>query len=227
MMAGTNVMVTVASSAAKVRCPHLLFHNVLGTETVSALLDYVTARERDFEPAVVWRRQSGRIDRAVRDCYYLWDLGKFEASFRGLLDGIVAHALHQLGLFEPAVEASEFEICAFGHGGHFTPHIDTLEKLKWVRILSCVYYFAATPRRFSGGILRLYGFPTSSAKGGPAPQTVDIMPETDSLVVFPSWLWHEVLAVEVPSKAWADGRFTINCWVHRINPSADAAPTAC
>jgi Rps23 Pro-64 3,4-dihydroxylase Tpa1-like proline 4-hydroxylase len=144
-----------------------------------------------------------------------------------LLDRIAVHALRELELFEPAVEPSEFEMCAFGNGGHFAPHIDTFETLNRLRILSCVYYFATTPRRFSGGILRLHGFPTSSSKSGLEPPIVDIMPETDSLVVFPSWLRHEVLPVEVPSKAWANGRFTINCWVHRVNPPADAAPIGC
>ena len=211
---------------AKARCPHLLYHNVMGTETVAALLDYALARERDFIPGVVRNRQSRRqrVDRSVRDCYRLTDLGKFRAPVRALLDRIAVQALRQLELFEPSVEPSEFEMCAYGNGGHFAPHIDTFETLDRVRILSCVYYFASTPRRFSGGILRLHGFPTSSAKSGGQPQIAEIMPETDSLVIFPSWLRHEVLPVEVPSRAWADGRFTINCWIRRASAPADAVP---
>ena len=50
------------------------------------------------------------------------------------------------------------------------------------------------------------------------PVFADIEPETDSLVAFPSWLRHEVLPVRIPSAAWADGRFTINCWLHRAQP---------
>ena len=213
-------------AVAGARCPHLLFRNVLGTATVAALLDYAFARERDFVPGVVRNRQSGhqRIDRAVRDCYRLPDLGEFRAPIRALLDRVAVHALRELELFEPAVEPSEFEMCAYGNGGHFAPHIDTFGTLDRVRILSCVYYFASTPHRFSGGILRLHGFPTSSAKSGVQPQTIDVMPETDSLVIFPSWLGHEVLPVEVPSRAWADGRFTINCWFHRVSTPADAVP---
>jgi SM-20-related protein len=230
-MAGTNVTATVPSgpvAAAKARCPHRLFHNFLGTETVAALLDYVAARERDFTPAKVRNPHSGRIrvDPAARDCRRLKDFGSFKAPFCACLDRITAQALQQLGLFEPAVEPSEFEICAYGDGGHFTPHIDTFETLDRVRILSCVYYFAATPRRFGGGILRLYGFPSLSAKNGLEPQIVDIEPETDTLLVFPSWLRHEVLPVDVPSRAWVDGRFTITCWIRRTSQPAPAGPVA-
>jgi SM-20-related protein len=217
------------AAATKARCPHLLFHDVLGTETVTALLDYVAARQCDFTPAKVCRRQSDqrRFDLATRDCYRLKDLGVFMAPLRARIDQIAPQALQQLALFEPAVEPKEFVISAYGDGGYFALHIDTFEMLNRVRILTCVYYFSAEPRRFRGGDLRLHGFPTLPAKSGLEPQTVDIMPETDSLVVFPSWLRHEVLPVEVPSRAWADGRFTITCWIHRANPAADAAPATC
>jgi hypothetical protein len=41
--------------------------------------------------------------------------------------------------------------------------------------------------------------------------TVDITLEAYSLVVFPSWPRHEVLPLNVPSGAWADGRFSTDC----------------
>jgi Rps23 Pro-64 3,4-dihydroxylase Tpa1-like proline 4-hydroxylase len=37
----------------------------------------------------------------------------------------------------------------------------------------------------------------------------------DSIVFFPSSTEHEVLRVRVPSRAFADGRFTITGWIHR------------
>jgi SM-20-related protein len=79
--------------------------------------------------------------------------------------------------------------------------------------LSCIYYFAETPRRFGGGELRLYGF--ADPFRGSARPIVDVAPDTDKLVIFPSWLDHEVLPVHLPSTAWRDGRFTANCWIYR------------
>lgn len=216
------------SEPAAGRCPHQVFRDVLGPELVAALLYYVTERKHDFKPATIvstdCRRK--RIDRGRRDSYRLTDLGPFKAPLCSRLERACAEALHRLGLFEPDLEAREFEINAYRDGGHFAPHIDTLERLDAVRIVSCVYYFAGMPRGFSGGELRLFGFPTATASPGPRPPTVDIVPETDSLVVFPSWLRHEVLPVHVPSGTWADARFTINCWVYRVNRPMPAGSAA-
>jgi Rps23 Pro-64 3,4-dihydroxylase Tpa1-like proline 4-hydroxylase len=92
-----------------------------------------------------------------------------------------------------------------------------------VRVLSCVYYFAETPRRFQGGELRLYGFPDPFREA--AGPIVEVVPEPDKLVIFPSWLEHEVLPVQVPSKAWRDCRFSINCWIHRTGVHLPAGGT--
>ena len=228
MAAGATVSPQVASRThepASPRCPHLVFRDVLGAPTVAALLDYVTAREADFRPSMLRDRESGqrRIDASRLECLCLRDLGPLKAPIETFVRKIAAPALAQLHLIEPAVEPREFEIATYGDGGHFVAHIDTRETSNRVRILSCVYYFATTPRRFSGGELRLHGFPTLSGADNGSPARVDIVPETDTLVVFPSWLRHEVLPVRQPSGAWADRRFSINCWIHRLHPSGGEA----
>ncbi len=210
-----------ARGPAAARCPHAIFRNVLGSKTVESLLDYVVVRQRDFVARVLRNRETGelRVDRSLLDCAYLVDMGPFRRPIEGFMRATLAQMLAQLHLNEPKVEAKEFEIAAYGDGDHFGAHIDTDERAHKVRIISCVYYFAATPRRFSGGELRLHGLPTLSSKtGGGPPPFVDVLPETDTLVAFPSWLRHEVLPVRVPSGAWEDGRFTINCWIHRVSP---------
>jgi hypothetical protein len=223
-----EVVVPLPGSAGA-RCPHLVYRNVLGAKRVAALLDYVAARRADFRPAVVRDRTSGteKLDQRIRDCLYFKGLGPFEGPIKAFVDTIAAQALGALHLVEPKVEPREFTLTAFGNGGRFIAHIDTNERTDRVRVLSCVYYFAAMPRRFGGGELRLYGFPKlSPGKKPELPPFVDVSPETDTLVVFPSWLEHEVLPVSVPSGAWADGRFTINCWVHRAATSAEGTPAA-
>ena len=198
------------------RCPSLVLRDVLGASTVTDLLAYVIEREKDFRPSVVRNRESGerRVDTNRRNCLNLNDLGPFAARVKRLVSEVSDFALTKLGLVERAVIPREFAISTYGDGGHFSPHIDTAEMLDQVRIMSCIYYFAATPRRFGGGELRLFGFPTLSARGAPM-RFVDIVPETDTMVVFPSWLCHEVLPVQVQTGAWTDRRFTINCWFHR------------
>jgi hypothetical protein len=210
-----------ARRAADPRCPHLLFHDALGADTVAGLLEHVAAREADFRPAVVRDRRTGErsVKLSRRDCLSSSDLGPSRSPIETFIRRIAPFALAELRMDEPRHEPREFSICAYGEGGHFAPHIDTAETTGWIRILSCIYYFATTPRRFQGGELRLQGFPTLSAGGVAAPH-VDIVPETDTLVVFPSWMSHEVLPVRVPSGTWIDRRFTINCWIHRVGPPA-------
>ena len=211
---------TAAHRAGEPRCPHLVFRDVLGADMVAGLLEHVAAREAEFRPAVVRSRHTG--ERSVkanrRDCLTSSDLGPFRSPIETYVRRIAPPALAALRLNEPLHEPREFSICAYGHCGHFVPHIDTAETTGWVRIVSCVYYFAATPRRFQGGELRLHGFPGRSA-GGATPPHVDIVPDTDTLVVFPSWMSHEVRPVRVPSGVWIDRRFTVNCWIHRAGPN--------
>jgi SM-20-related protein len=208
----------VTSAQAAARCPHLIFHNVLGAERVAALLDYVAERQADFWASPVRNRKSGErfVNKDLRDCVSYRDLGAFEAPMRTFAEAVTPQALDAFNLVEPQVELQEFTMMSYGDGGYFRTHIDTDERVNRVRLLSFVYYFATTPRRFEGGQLRLHGFPVIfPGKAADAAPFVDVQPDTDSLVVFPSWLRHEVLPVRVASGAWMDGRFTIGCWLHR------------
>jgi hypothetical protein len=209
------------------RCPYLIFRDVLGSEYVAGLLDHVLHRQADFQAGLMHNRETGELfaDPVIRDALYLNDLGAFAAPIKAFVTAIAAPALEALHLIESEVEPMEFIITAYGDGGHIADHIDTYKWIDRVRVLSCVYYFASTPRRFSGGELRLYGFPQRAAEGEapPAPSFVDIEPRTDTLIVFPSWLRHRVLPVRVPTGAWADSRFTVNCWIHRAAAGRDKA----
>jgi Rps23 Pro-64 3,4-dihydroxylase Tpa1-like proline 4-hydroxylase len=200
------------------RCPLLAYHNVLGADYVAGLLDHVMVRQSDFRTGLMRNRETGEVgaDPVQRDAVYLTDLGAFAGPIKSLVSAVAAPALRALRVSEAKVEPREFTITAYRDGGHIGEHIDTFERPDRVRILSCVYYFAAAPRRFGGGELRLYGLPKGPAVEQKQPAAfVDIEPRTDTLVVFPSWIRHQVMPVRVPSGAWLDSRFTINCWMHR------------
>ena len=188
---------------------------MLGAETVAALLDFVAERERDFEPGESYNREKheARLDTERLDCLRLPDVGPFAAQVTERFTESAQEALAALRIGEAAVEPRELQLASYGDGGHFLPHIDTLEIRERVRVLSCVYYFTREPRSFDGGELRLYGFPSRSASEPVA--SVDVPPATDTLVAFPSWMRHEVLPVRLDSPDWLDRRFAINCWLHR------------
>jgi hypothetical protein len=213
--------------AADARCPHVVFEQALGTGRVAALLDHVAARRDDFRPSSIRRRRSATfiVDQELRRSLSLRDLGPFESEIDAVVRSIAGAALAALHIAETAVEPRQFDLVAFRDGDYLRAHIDTTERADKVRVLSCVYYFATTPLGFTGGELRLHGFPRPSAGSRPEPAAhVDVAPDTDTLVVFPSMLRHEVLPVHVPSGAWLDSRFTLNCWLHRVQPLAADAP---
>lgn len=208
------------------RCPHVVFEQVLGAGRVAALLDHVAARRDDFHPSSISRRRSTTfiVDQEMRRSLSLRDLGPFEGEIAAVVRSITGAALAAFHIAETAVEPRQFDLVAFRDGDFLRAHIDTTERADKVRVLSCVYYFATTPRRFTGGELRLHGLPRPSAGSRPEPAPhVDVAPDTDTLVAFPSMLRHEVLPVHVPSGAWLDSRFTLNCWLHRVQPSAAEA----
>jgi SM-20-related protein len=205
-------------ASADLRCPFLAYHNVLGADYVAGLLDHVVVRQNDFRTGAMRDRETGEVlaDPVLRDAMYLSDLGAFLGPIKSFVSSTAAAAVRALRLSESEIEPKEFHISAYRDRGHIGEHIDTFEKAGHVRILSCVYYFAMTPRRFRGGELRLYSFPKGRAVDlRSSTSFVDIEPRTDTLVIFPSWIRHQVMPVRVPSRAWSESRFTVNCWMHR------------
>jgi hypothetical protein len=68
--------------------PALVYRNVLGAKRVAAPQDYIAMRRAHFRPAVMRDRKSGKVslDRGMRDCPYLNDLGPFEGPIRASVD---------------------------------------------------------------------------------------------------------------------------------------------
>jgi SM-20-related protein len=206
---------SAAAATALGRCPHVVFEDVLGPERAAALLDHAEAHAAHFTAGRAYNRTTGeaQVDPSRRDCLVLGDMGPFGAPLKERFGELARIAVAELRIGEADLEPVELEITSYGDGGHIHTHIDTRESREAVRVLSCVYYFSDTPRRFGGGELRLYGFPSRS---GELEAVVDVPPATDTLVAFPSWMRHEVLPVRLGGEHdFRARRFTVNCWLHR------------
>jgi SM-20-related protein len=196
--------------------PYFVVRDFLDKETVAGLLDHALRHEADFAPTSLGR---GTVDPARRISASVREFGPFKPLFKskmlGLLPDFIAR-LHATAVTDPKLE---IELVAHGDGAFYKRHIDTqtAADLQSIRFLSAVYYFHAEPKAFTGGALRLY------AVGSPAAEHVDIEPTCNSLVVFPSWIPHEVMPVQCPSKRFADSRFAINGWFHGSRPRRAAA----
>ena len=108
----------------------------------------------------------------------------------------------------PTKYGLEIQAVHSGDGAFFKTHIDTIRGQRAShRVISAVYYYARKPRPFTGGELRLWSLDRTVS--------TTLEPVDNSIVFFSSMFLHEVMPVAVPSGAFEDGRFSINCWIHR------------
>jgi Rps23 Pro-64 3,4-dihydroxylase Tpa1-like proline 4-hydroxylase len=199
--------------------PHHRYRDFLPAAELAALLGHTLASRDRFRPSTVG---GGRLDHAIRRSERLRDIGSAEVAIRQRLAETLPDIRRRLGGRPFDLTLIELELAAHGEGAHFAPHIDLPvgPDRKPVsgdgvgthdRIVSGVLYFHREPKCFSGGALRLHRFGAEPGAGG----HVDLEPEQNSLVVFPSWAMHEVREVRCPSGRFDDSRFALNVWFCR------------
>jgi SM-20-related protein len=189
--------------------PYELVHDWLGTETVERLLRFAQSNEHRFIDTEVAHGEEDRLDRTCR-VSKTTSLGYLKNEIRGKMGGLLPGMFDRLGIKPFVPSKIEVQLVAHGDGAFFVRHIDTLTHREGRRrIISAVYYFHALPKAFSGGVLRLH----SPAASGQQCTFVDIAPDYDTLVFFPSFFPHEVLPVKCASGRFLDSRFAINFWI--------------
>jgi SM-20-related protein len=196
--------------------PYVVLHDHLEKNEVAGLLEYAIANEHAFQPTKVGS-QKRDADPAIRMSLAMRDLGPFKPILRSKMLALLPDLVAKLEVPRVTMPKLELELVAHGDGAFYKRHIDTktASDRHMMRVLSGVYYFYTQPKAFTGGALRLY------AVGDPAMTTfVDIEPEHNTLLVFPSWARHEVMRVACPSQRFADSRFAISCWIYHTEPAA-------
>jgi SM-20-related protein len=201
--------------------PHRRLSNFLGPKACAGLLDYVTAQSVTLASSTVqdWDTGKSLFNDRIRQSLTTRKLGDFDDLLLRRIAETVPGVRQDLGLPDFSLHHVELELAAHGDGGHYDFHTDTVHENQTGRIMSAVYYFFAEPKRFSGGELRLFGWWRDWAAGKHPNPHLDIAPENDSLLIFPSWALHEVMPVVCPSGKFADSRFSVNCWIWRTLPA--------
>ena len=194
--------------------PYGLLHNWLGIQTTNKLLDIAGANERLFRETKVGHAEAKIIDHTRRHSRRLQNPGEFAGQIEAKVQEILPTIFAKLGNTPFIPCGFEVELVAHNDGAFYARHIDTLTQIKGEighRVVSAVYYFHSRPKSFTGGALRLYSLSAASQSS----RSVDVEPDNDTLVFFPSWFPHEVLPVKCPSGRFLNSRFAINCWILR------------
>lgn len=192
--------------------PYRVTRGFLGTALTDRLLAYAIDNEASFRPSDVGGKGEEGIDPSVRVSLLLRKFGALKQEVRDIVHAAAPELIKSLRVTPFDAMKVEMEMAAHGDGAFYRRHIDTFVQdpaSTSDRLVSGVYYFHQAPKRYSGGALRLYAF------GPGADRYEDIVPEHDSLIVFPSWVAHEVLPVACPSSCFANSRFALNCWFLR------------
>lgn len=206
----------VASTPRRLQAaPYVRITDFLAPDDHQRLLTSTLTWEDEFqESGIVSADGKGTVDHQSRKSRTL-QTGRLEELwelFDGPLRAILPAVRQQLGIAWFHLGKVERQLTAHGRGGFFVPHVDTGDARVEGRRISCVYYFHQTPRRFSGGELKLYDMwhtPTGSTGAG---TYTALEPLDNSLVFFPSDAFHEVCPVAPESDAFADCRFTVTIW---------------
>jgi SM-20-related protein len=209
-------MVSTAGQVFNRAPPYGIVHNWLGAEAVERLLMYARSNEHRFKKSQVASRLDPtlKID-GMRSSRRI-GLGDLKGGVKDKFEQLLPTIFETLHI-KPFTPSFELEFVAHGNGDFFTLHRDTGKY--YHRIITAVYYFHALPKAFSGGELRLHSLVASGEQG----TFVDIAPEFDTVVYFPSMFLHEVLPIESPSGEFLDSRFAINCWLVRTPPGSSVS----
>ena len=143
----------------------------------------------------------------------------FETRLREIVPEVFAH----FGMAMPAELGFEKQLTAHNDGEYFRMHNDNGSPSTASRLLTYVYYFHGEPAAFSGGQIRIYDSLPESGSWEPADKFVDIAPDNNMLLLFPSGQMHEVRRISCPSEAFGDGRFTVNGWFR--DPQVPTSPS--
>ncbi|MEJ2410379.1 MAG: 2OG-Fe(II) oxygenase [Novosphingobium sp.] len=199
--------------------PFLWIDNFLGSDWGDRLIAFAEEQQAAFQPSRVGASEDLHEDPSVRVSWVLKGLDGLGDELTPLVRAAMADAVPRLGLSAFPEGRLELEMAAHGDGAFFSPHIDTIAHGKVGRAsnraVTGVYYFNRQPKAFSGGELRLLPFDWK-AKG--SLNAVELTPQHDSLVLFPSWVPHEVLPICSSSSDFLDSRFAINCWLWKAKP---------
>lgn len=202
---------TVANAPRTLRSPHLVIDDFLPRDVAEAMLAQMIAAEASFVPSVIGNDAMRRVDENYRSSRRLSERSGVDLTpLAEAIDARLAAFCAGIGIHPFPVVRRELSVVAHGDGDFYKPHIDTRTGASddgSVRVVSCVYYLHRAPRGFSGGELAIH-----QISGSGEPMLIE--PVHNRLVVFPSFIPHEVMPTR-SAGSFAESRLSVNCWLRR------------
>ena len=199
--------------------PFLRRTDFLAPDDAAEVLRLANAALADLVPSSIHNSQYDDVKLSTRRSYVATDVDALRRVLMPHVKALVRQedVPRRMGLATDLPGRYELQFTAHGDGCFFKPHADARPDSNSGRAISFVYYFFNRPKRFEGGDLLLFDGDADS--GAPLPTSFTrILPEANSLVVFPSPRVHEVELVRSASPDLAAGRFTLNGWFHHPAP---------
>jgi Rps23 Pro-64 3,4-dihydroxylase Tpa1-like proline 4-hydroxylase len=201
--------------------PFQVVPEFLPSAKAAALLDWATRNEARFRPTTVRHRSGQRTDSGQRVSVAIGKFDPMKNEIRQLFLETAPRLISDLRINPMPVADTELELVAHNDGAFYSRHIDLATGAhahgELIRFLSAVYYVHRQPKAFSGGALRFHRFGAQSAD-----DFVDVAPDHNTLVAFPSWAVHEVMPVNCPTRTFSDSRFAVNIWLMAPRALAEA-----
>jgi Rps23 Pro-64 3,4-dihydroxylase Tpa1-like proline 4-hydroxylase len=192
--------------------PFILVKNFLPHDFHDTLIPFVLANQSKFVSSRVGRHAEYKPDvRMSLEYSERWADG--DRFVRHLLS--IPDILPRLDLSHEVFDVAAVRVRIYLDGHFFRVHVDAEPNSPSAnRLYAFVYFFQRTPRPYEGGELLLFDTDYDAMTLSRTRFTC-ILPEDNSIVLFPATYFHAVLPVRVASGELADSRFVVNGLVSR------------
>lgn len=189
----------------------------LAKRELHALTKYVMEHEPDFTPSTVIPHEGpeSSTDLSYRKSSVLYNLGEYTSLIQDRLLTLLPEVLAAFKRDAFPISQFDIQLTASNDGDFFKVHQDNSSEEINHREISFVYYFHSEPKAFTGGQLKLYNSQDHAVEHSKKTTAQTITPRQNTVVLFPSYLDHEVLPVRCPSRKFVNSRFTVNGWIMR------------
>jgi Rps23 Pro-64 3,4-dihydroxylase Tpa1-like proline 4-hydroxylase len=196
--------------------PYALLENFLSETEAERAMAHALAHESEFRDSTVAHVDANgtyTTDTKLRRSRILDKVDDVAPMIGRKLQERMGSIFQALNMPPIAFRNMELQLSVHGDGDFFNTHTDNGLPEIAHRTMSYVYYFHREPKRFTGGHLRLYRTVIEDGTHSAGALVADIDPPRNGLMVFPSYIQHEVSPISCPSSALADQRLTLNGWL--------------